>query len=245
MIERTNPDDIRESFSDPGFYHARIKDWPESERPREKLLKHGPEALSNAELLAILIQSGTGNITALDLAKTMLTEFSGLPGLARRSISEVKRFKGIGDARAAVIAAGIEFARRLQAEPEEAYQVSGPEDVARRFIPRLRDQKVEYFYTILLNNAGKIISEHVISQGTINASLVHQREVFHHAVTELAASVILLHNHPSGTLEASAEDKNITEMMVRAGEIMDIPVRDHIIIAGNRYLSFAEKGLLY
>lgn len=244
MTERKKTDDVQEPFSDPGFYHARIKDWPESERPREKLLKHGPEALSNAELLAILIQSGTGNITALDLAKTMLTEYSGLPGLARRSVSEVKRFKGIGNARAAIIAAAVELARRLQAEPDEAYQVSGPEDVARRFIPRLRDQKVEYFYTILLNNAGKIISEHVISQGTINASLVHQREVFHHAVTELAASVILLHNHPSGTLEASTEDKNITEMMVRAGEIMDIPVRDHIIIAGNRYLSFAEKGLL-
>jgi len=245
LTERTNPDDVQESFSDPGFYHARIKDWPESERPREKLLKHGPQVLSNAELLAILIQSGTGKITALDLAKTMLTEFSGLPGLARRSVSEVKRFKGIGDARAAIIAAGIELARRLQAESDEApFQVSGPEDVARRFIPRLRDQKVEYFYTILLNNAGKIISEHVISQGTINASLVHQREVFHHAVTELAASVILLHNHPSGMLEASTEDKNITEMMVRAGEIMDIPVRDHIIIAGNRYLSFAERGLL-
>ena len=222
-----------------------MKDWPEKERPREKLLARGAEVLSDAEVLAILLNSGTGGLSALDIARTLLNRYPSLRSLAKRPVNELCTVQGIGPARAVHLHAAFELGRRHAATPDDSTDVvGGPEDIASRYIPRLRDLRRERFMALLLDNAGHIIKECVVSEGIVNASLVHPREVFHAAVTELASSVILLHNHPSGVREASREDHMITRQLVEAGRIMDIPVHDHIIVCGNSYVSFAENGWL-
>ena len=222
-----------------------MKYWPESERPREKLLQRGPDALSDAELLAILLNSGSGGLTALDVARVLLTKYQGLRDIARRHANELREISGIGDARAAHLMAAFEIGRRYVSSPDTpSAPISTPEDVAQLYIPKLRDLRHERFMVLLLDNAGHIIRERIVSEGIVNASLVHPREVYHAAVTELATSVILLHNHPSGVREASREDHMITRQLVEAGRMMDIPVHDHIIICGNSYVSFAENGWL-
>lgn len=233
------------NVSEPLHYHHRIKDWPEGERPREKLLNHGPETLSDAELLGILIGSGIGKTTALDLGKNLLIEHRSLRGLARTSPSDLRKVRGIGRVRSVELVAAFELARRLQAEREERLTtLRSPEDVASLFVPKLRDLKREVFYVILLNSANGLLKEVKISEGHLNASVVHPREVFKAAVDELAASVILVHNHPSGNPEPSAEDINVTKQIVEAGRVMSIEVLDHIIVAGNGYLSMAERGFV-
>lgn len=222
-----------------------IKHWPEGERPREKLVARGTDALSDAELLAILINAGTGKESALDIARALLARHGNLRALSLRPLAELCRFSGIGVARAVMLLAAFELGRRHAAIRDEGDVIIGsPEDVAHRYIPRLRDLQHERFMVLLLNNAGRIIRECVISEGIVNASLVHPREVFRAAVTELASSVILLHNHPSGVREASREDHLITKQLVEAGRLMDIPVHDHIIVCGSNYVSFAENGWL-
>ncbi|MDE3058239.1 MAG: DNA repair protein RadC [Bacteroidota bacterium] len=227
------------------MYHTKIKDWPEKERPREKLMHAGPDVLSEAELLAILIGSGTGKVTAVDLAKRLLVDHKNLRALAGLSVGELQQLRGIGEARAVSIVAAFELARRLYSLPEEERQViRTPDDVAGRFIPRLRDMKQEVFIVLLLNSANRMIKEVTITRGLLNSSLTHPREVFRSAIVESAASIILLHNHPSGNSEPSREDISITKQIVEAGKVVGIPVHDHIIIAGNSYSSFADRGLL-
>ena len=222
-----------------------MKEWPLSERPREKLHARGAEALSDAEILAIILNAGSGGRSALDIARALLARYDNLRRLARRPLREMCIVPGIGPARAAMLHAAFELGRRYAAVPDiEEDVVGGPEDIASMYVPRLRDLQRERFMALLLDNAGHIIKECVISEGIVNASLVHPREVFHAAVTELASSVILLHNHPSGVREASREDHMITQQLVEAGRIMDIPVHDHIIVCGNSYVSFAENGWL-
>ena len=222
-----------------------IRHWPESERPREKFIERGAEALTDAELLAIILNAGSGSFSALDIARSLLTRYDNLRSLSRRPIAELRRIHGIGVARAVALQAAFELGRRQQATPDdETEAVVSPEDVAHRYIPRLRDLQHERFMVLLLNNAGRIVRECVISEGIVNASIVHPREVFRPAVTELASSVILLHNHPSGVREASREDHLITRQLVQAGRMIDIPVHDHIIICGGSYVSFAENGWL-
>ncbi len=226
-------------------YHTKIKDWPESERPREKLINAGSDALTEAELLAILIGSGTGKITAVDLAKRLLVEYKNLRAIAGLSVGDLQHFKGIGEARAVSIVAAFELARRLHSLPEEErHNIRTPDDVAERFIPRLRDMKQEMFIVLLLNSANRIMKEITVTRGLLNSSLTHPREVFRSAIVESAASVILLHNHPSGNPEPSQEDISITKQIVEASKVVGIPVHDHIIIAGNSYTSFADRGLL-
>ena len=234
----------QDTSREPAQYHIKIKDWPESERPREKLIQRGVDALSDAELLAILIHSGSKKITALDLAKSMLTKFENLRALSKRSLNElIQGFTGIGKARAVTILAALELGKRVQSNAsDEDVRIQSPEDVARRFIPRMRDLNQEKFYALLLNSSGRIIKEAEISRGTVNASLVHPREVFKAAVIELATSIILLHNHPGGTAEPSREDREITRQLIDAGKLMGIPVQDHVIICGDSFVSFAEKG---
>ena len=227
------------------YYHTRIKDWPESERPREKLLKRGVDALSDAELLAILIGSGTGKVTAVDLAKRLLVEHKSLRELAGMSVADLQKFKGIGSARAVSIISAFELGRRLHTrEDEKLGAVKSPDDVAGRYIPKLRDLKKEIFYVLLLNSANVIIKEVELTRGTLNASLVHPREVFKAAIDGLAASIILVHNHPSGNRTPSSEDIALTKQIVEAGKVVGIPVHDHIIVAGGSYTSFAEENLL-
>lgn len=222
-----------------------MKYWPENERPREKLLQRGAEALSDAELLAILLNAGSGGKTALDLGRHLLAQHGSLREIARRHANELCEVAGIGSARAAHLMAAFEVGRRYASSPDTPSDaISAPEDVAQIYIPRLRDLRHERFMVLLLDNAGHIIRERTVSEGIVNASLVHPREVYHAAVTELASSIILLHNHPSGVREASREDHMITRQLVEAGRVMDIPVHDHIIVCGSSYVSFAENGWL-
>lgn len=232
---------VPEAFAPAGS----MKHWPVKERPREKMLARGPEGLSDAEILAILLNSGSGGRSAVDIARGLLQRYENLRTLARRPVSELCGIPGIGPARAVTLQAAFELGRRYAAAPDAAEDVIGsPEDIASMFVPRLRDLKRERFMVLLLDNAGHIIRECVVSEGIVNASLVHPREVFHAAVTELASSIILLHNHPSGVREASREDHLVTRQLVEAGRLMDIPVNDHIIVCGNTYVSFAEEGWL-
>ncbi len=222
-----------------------MKHWPEDERPREKLLSRGAESLSDTELLALLINVGSGGLTALDVARDLLVRYSSLRRISTRPVSELCSLRGIGRARAATILATFELGKRYAAAgDEERDTINSPEDVARIFIPRLRDLPTERFMALLLNNSGKVLREHIVSEGIVNASLVHPREVFRAAVTEYASSIILLHNHPSGVREASREDHHITKQLVSAGKMMDIPIQDHVIICGSSYISFAESGWL-
>jgi len=222
---------------------SRIKDWPPEDRPREKLLKLGAGGLTDAELLALFIGSGTDGVTAVDLARSILTARGGLEEMASLGIAELQKYKGIGAARGARILAAFEIGRRVQApRSRKAYKIAGPGDVASRLIPVFRDARQEEFHVLLLDSANRVIRDAAISRGTLNASLVHP--VFKTAVDHLAAGVVLAHNHPSGEPAPSAEDRAVTRQIVEAGKTMGIPVLDHVIIAGDRFYSFAQEGLI-
>ncbi|MGH2566934.1 MAG: RadC family protein [Bacteroidota bacterium] len=240
MAQRTK----RKKKTAPAQYHTTIKDWAEGERPREKLQLHGSSALSEAELLAILIRTGTRGVTAVDLAKKLLSDGRTLRDVAGMSLADIEQH-GIGRARATAIVAALELARRLPSSDGKSKPVvRAPADVAERFGAKLRDLKHEEFWVVLLNAANQLLQEARITSGTLNASLVHPRECFHAAIREKAASVLFVHNHPSGNPEPSHEDISMTKQLVEAGRILDIPVQDHIIIAGARYTSLAERGLI-
>jgi len=232
------------SIKEGSYYHTKIRDWPEGERPREKLGRYGSASLSDAELLAILIRTGTRGATAVDLAKKLLTETRSLRELARMSVSDITR-RGIGQARAATIVAAFELHRRIPPDDSsKAPSMSSPEDVVQWFLPRLTDLMHEEFWVLLLSSSNKLLKDIRVTVGTLNTSLVHPRECFHDALKEKAAAVLFLHNHPSGNPEPSQEDLTVTRQLVESGKILGIPVHDHIIIAGSRYVSFAERGLL-
>ncbi len=234
-----------DKLREPSSYHARIKDWPADERPREKLLKRGAQALSDAELLAILIRTGTGKMTALDLARKIITQEKGLLRLARISAQELMRMKGIGQAKAVELLAAFEIGRRVQgASPEETIIIRSPEDAAQRVVPMLRDKPHEVFIVLLLDTKNGLKHEQELTVGTLNASLVHPREVFKLAIDHRAASVIVAHNHPSGNPEPSAEDISVTRQLADAGKVVGIPLQDHLIVAGESFTSLAERGLV-
>ncbi|MGE5313804.1 MAG: RadC family protein [Acidobacteriota bacterium] len=225
--------------------HFTIKDWPLWERPREKLIQKGAKALSDAELLAIFINAGNGRQTAVDIGKTLLKKYESLQKLARLSVDDFRKECGIGQARAVCLAAAFELTRRVDAPPPElSPPITSPNDAAHRYIPMLRDKTQEEFMVVSLNSSNRIVSERVITTGLLNSSLTHPREVFHAAILERAAAVLLVHNHPSGNREPSEEDVRVTRQIAEAGRIMGIPVHDHLIVAGNAYTSFAERGLL-
>ena len=234
-----------EKIRETAFYHTKIKEWPEEERPREKLIKFGPHVLSDAELLAILIGSGTDGITAVDLAKRLIIDNQNLGELAGKELAELTRLKGIGQACGARLIAAFEIGRRIESTAiSQTLKVNSPEDIGKYYLPLFRNQKKEIFKVVLLDSGNKVIRDVDISQGILNASLVHPREVFKTAIDHLAAGVILLHNHPSGEVLPSTEDKKVTRQMVKAGEVMGIPVLDHIILAKDQYFSFIKEGLL-
>ena len=236
---------MNRKIKETSFYHTKIKEWPEEERPREKLLKHGPRILSDAELLALLIESGTGGVTAVDIAKRLLVENKNLTELAGKSLAELLRMKGIGPARGAKIISAFEIGRRACAQTErKRIKINSPEDVVQFILPDFRDLKREIFKSLMLDSGNKIIREVTISEGTLNASIVHPREVFKAAIDHLAAGIVILHNHPSGERMPSKEDHRITFQLIEAGQIVGIPVLDHIIIAGDTFFSFAKEGLM-
>lgn len=235
------------SSHEPVVRYASIKEWPEDERPREKLFKHGAASLSDSELLAILINTGSGKQSALDLAKKLLREYRSMRNLSGLSVADLKqqKFKGIGKVKAAKIAAAFEIARRLAStRSDDSKPIRTPDDVAKRYLPELRDLKQEIFMVLCLNSSNKIIQERTVTKGLLNSSLTHPREVFREAILENAASVILLHNHPSGNPEPSREDIQITKQLVESGKIIGISVQDHIIIAGDGFTSMVERGLM-
>ncbi len=229
---------------EPSYYHTTIKQWPAGERPREKLSKHGPAALSDAELLAILLRSGSKGVTAVDLAKKLLSDHRSLRDLARLSVVDLSHL-GIGRVRAASIVAAFELLRRLPASDGTDHPIlQAPEDVAHIFSPKLRDLRHEEFWVLLLTTSNHLMRDIRITSGTLNSSLVHPRECFAEALKEKSASVIFVHNHPSGNPEPSQEDLAITKQLAEAGRILGIPVYDHIIIGGAQFSSFAQRGLL-
>jgi DNA repair protein RadC len=234
-----------EQVKEPLPRRGAINTWPDADRPREKLIRRGPSSLTDAELLAILLRAGSGEGSAYDLALGLLQREGDLSSVARRNPRELMRLRGIGPAKAAGLVAAFEIGRRLQAEHGRRRPiVRTPEDVAAFMVPRLRDLACEVFVVLALDSANRIVAEVELSRGTLNASIVHPREVFKSAIDNLAASIIVVHNHPSGNEEPSPEDAAITRQLAEAGRLLGIPLHDHIIVAGNRSTSLAGRGLL-
>lgn len=219
---------------------------PESERPREKLMRLGVKVLSNAELLAILVRTGTKEHTALDLSQRILScQKEGLRFLTDCTIEELCCVKGIGTSKACQIVAAIELGKRMGKAPLEARtKISSPVDVANLLMEEMRYYKKEYFLTLLLNTKNEVISTENISIGSLNSSIVHPREVFVKAIKKSASSVILIHNHPSGNPQPSNEDIKVTKRLVEAGKIVGIEVLDHVIIGDGRYISLKELAII-
>jgi DNA repair protein RadC len=223
----------------------KITRWPKKERPRERLLQHGPQHLTEAELLGILIGKGTRKKTAIDLARELLDRYGSLQNLFSRSPSELTAVKGIGSAKAATLSSAFELVRRIQSQKnggKSSFKRSS--DVANHYLPLMRDLRKEVFKVLLLNRANRLIKEVTVSEGTLDASIVHPRDVFREALLETAAGVILIHNHPSGNSSPSEEDLRITKQLVEAGRLLGIKVYDHIILAGEDYRSLADEGLI-
>ncbi len=223
-----------------------MKLLPADDRPRERLIEHGPDILSNSELLAILIRTGTTKRSALDIARE-LTDNDGLYyNIAKaRSVADLSKIKGLGPAKAATILAAVELGRRIAvAEPQKKHRFSSPEICAGYLIPRMRYERTEKFIVMLLDSKNQLIRYQQISEGSLNASIVHPREVFAPAVLHQAASVLAAHNHPSGDPAPSREDRRLTEALKETGAVMGIPLLDHIIIGDGRYYSFRENGYL-
>jgi DNA repair protein RadC len=216
------------------------------DRPRERLWRRGAEALTATELLAVLLGTGAGGRTALDVAADLLAPADGsLRRLAARPPGELMRMPGVGPAKGARIVAALELAVRLSRETRPVFpRIRSPEDVVRIAGPRLRDLPVEEFHLLALDSQSQVTRDVLITRGLLNSSLVHPREVFRAAIAEAAAGIILVHNHPSGDPTPSADDQAVTRQLVAAGELLDLPVYDHVIIAGDRFLSFATRGLL-
>ncbi|HPU01437.1 MAG: DNA repair protein RadC [Firmicutes bacterium] len=222
-----------------------IRDLPAEERPREKLRALGAEALSNAELLAILLRSGISRESAVQLAAKLLSRSGGLRSLPDLTLEEMEQIKGVGPAKAIQVKAALELGRRLATlPPEEGESITSPRQAAALFMEQLRYEKREHFMILLLNTKNHVISKEEISIGSLNASIVHPREIFKIPLRKSAASIILVHNHPSGDPSPSQEDLEVTRRLVEAGNILGIAVRDHIVIGDGRYFSFKEKGLL-
>jgi DNA repair protein RadC len=224
-----------------------IKDWPKADRPREKLLTHGSRALSEAELLAIILRNGNASTgeSAMDHARVLLGQFGGLKGIDQASTNELSRVKGIGPAKVAQIKASLEIGRRIGSQRWEAGQpLRSSEEVFHHFREHLADEKRELFYVVLLNNKNRKIREVKISEGSLTASLVHPREVYNPVIRESAAAVIFVHNHPSGDPAPSPEDIDITKRLKEVGDVMGIRVLDHVVIGHDRFFSFSDKGML-
>ncbi len=214
-----------------------------SERPRERLYVQGPESLADAELLTLLLGSGSRSGSAAWQAAQLLARHGGLHGLARATPPELAAAPGMGPARSARVVAALEIGRRLAMRRMRAGEaVLSPADVHRHFHPRLRDVPHERFVVVLLDGRHRWIREVVVSQGTLTASLVHPREVFRPALREPSAAVILVHNHPSGDPTPSREDVEITARLVRAGELLGVHVLDHVIVAERGFVSLREAG---
>lgn len=223
-----------------------IKDWSEADRPREKLLTKGKGSLTDAELLAILIGSGSIDESAVDLCKRMLVESNNdLNTLSRLSVTQLKNFKGIGEAKAVSIVAALEIGRRKrEAGEEKLNKIQSSESVFKLMQPILGDLEHEEFWVLYLNNSNKVLTKQQLSKGGITGTLVDVRLVMKKAIELNSVAIILAHNHPSGTLKISKADKQITQKIKIAGDSLDIKLLDHLVITEQGYTSFADEGLL-
>ncbi|RYD58717.1 MAG: JAB domain-containing protein [Sphingobacteriales bacterium] len=223
-----------------------IKNWAEDERPRERMILKGPSSLSDAELLAILIASGTKEKSALDLAREVLTlAQNNLYELGRLGLKELQKTKGIGEARAITIAAAMELGRRRQITGGlQRATVTQSSDVAEIVVPLLQDLNHEVFCVIYLNQSSKVLRHEVISSGGLTGTVADIRMILKNALLQNANKIIIAHNHPSGNLQPSGADKTLTQKLREAAEWMDIKLLDHLIVAGTGYLSMADEGML-
>lgn len=225
--------------------HISIKNWPEGERPREKLLKDGAHSLTVAQLLAIILRTGDGGKSALDLAIEILNTFEELRKIEMASLAEFTSIKGMGKAKITQLKAAFELGRRLAEEPFiRGSAFSSGHDVYSYYHGRLKNLKKEVFYCLMLDAKNRILKDYRISEGTLTNSLIHPREAFKDAIKESAAAVIFVHNHPSGDPGPSREDILITERLVTVGDLIGIRVLDHIIVGDGKYMSMREEGYI-
>lgn len=224
---------------------GKILSWAEEDRPREKLLSKGRSALSDTELIAILISTGTVDLSAVDVAKNMMQNVGNdLSELARSSIKDLMKNRGIGEAKAITIIAALELGRRRKDyTPQKKKKMDSPGAVYNEMKPYLLDLQHEEFWIILLNRANEVIRPVRVSVGGISGTIADTKMIFKAAIENLASSIILVHNHPSGQLTPSREDKRLTIQMQEAGRILDIPISDHIIFTDNGYFSFVDGGV--
>ncbi|MFC0212599.1 DNA repair protein RadC [Paenibacillus chartarius] len=224
--------------------HLTMRELPAEERPRERMLQSGPEALSNAELLAILLRTGTAEQSVIRLGEQLLCEAGGLRGLVGMSTAKLMRIRGIGAAKAMQVQAGIELGRRLaRMTSADKVTIRSPRDAAELMMDEMRFLNKEHFVALFLNTKNHLIAKETLSIGSLNASIVHPRELFRAAIERGAASIICLHNHPSGDPTPSREDIELTVRLDEAGKLLGIELLDHIVIGDSRWISFKEQGL--
>jgi len=225
-------------------YHPMIMDLPISERPRERLAQVGEGALSNVELLAIVLRTGVRGTSALDLAGHLLSSYSGLPGLARASYAELLAVHGLGAAKTAQLKAALELGRRmLVISPEDRYTVRSPADVAQLLMAEMAHLEQEHFRVLYLDTRNRLLGDETVYVGSLNASHIRVGEVFRSAVKRNCAAMIVVHNHPSGDPTPSPEDVQVTRQLIAAGNLLDIEVLDHLVIGQQRFVSLRERGL--
>lgn len=226
-------------------YHYTIKDLPVDSRPRERIISIGPSSLSNAELLAIILRTGTPDYSALELAIQLLNNQGGLRYLVEAAPEELIKHKGIGMAKVAQIKAAVELGKRLVSmSPEAKPVIKSPKDVANLVMEEMRYLDREHFRALCLNTKNQVISIELISVGSLNSSIVHPRELFKTAIGKSAASLILVHNHPSGDANPSQEDIAVTKRLIEVGKLIGIEVLDHVVIGDNTAISMKEKALI-
>ncbi|MGI5920415.1 MAG: RadC family protein [Syntrophomonadaceae bacterium] len=223
-------------------YGVLIKDLPENMRPREKLVIHGEKNLTDSELLAVILGMGTRNISAIDLANSLLVSYGSLRHLKEASLEELKSHKGIGLAKAVSIKAAAELGRRIALDIQHRTTIKSPEDVKNMVMEEMRYFDREHFRVLYLDRKAGLVTMEDISIGGLHSSIVHPREVFKTAIKRSAASIILVHNHPSGDPTPSREDIEVTRRLIEVGKIMGIEVLDHIIVGDNTYCSLKAKG---
>ena len=234
----------RRRVREAGEYRLMIRDLPGGERPRERLRDNGPSNLSNAELLAILLRTGTTSENVIDLSVRLLAQFQGLTGLARATYTDLCEMHGFGEAKACQVLAALELGKRMKesANPDRPV-ISEPQDVANLVGPEMACFEQEHFRVLALDTKNHVLASHDVFVGTVNSTTIRTAEVFREAVRRNAPGIIIVHNHPSGDPTPSAEDAGVTREIVAAGKALDIEVLDHIVIGRNGHVSLKELGL--
>ena len=234
-----------EEFDSEKLSAISVKEMPPDEQPREKLIKYGPDSLSNAELLAILLRTGSKKLNVIETSRALVRHFKGLRMLSRQDWRSLQTIPGVAKVKAITLAAAFELTRRIQlSELGDKIIVTSPADAAAYFIPLLRDQRQEIFMVGFLNHAKVLLGHKVISTGSSNSTVVEPAEVMRSAILNNANSIILAHNHPSGRAMESRADINLTRRISEIGKLMGVPVDDHIIVADDDYVSMRNKGLM-